>query len=156
MEDEHFIGDEASMQNTQEQRDLAKKLHSHLKDPKNVLTEENLQEFGEKTSDALLESLKKETETMNVFPFDKGFITFDWRPGDEEITIHSFYRAKDATTDILEIWKDFKDFKKSCGVKKILGFAINKKLRDLYESKYGFTILDYNRSEKRYYMELEI
>jgi hypothetical protein len=152
MENKHATYKKSS----QKQQDLAQKVFNHYKDPKSVLTEENLNEFGEKTSDALLESLKVETQTMNVFSFEKGFFTFDWKPGREELTIHSFYRSKDSTADILEIWKDFVDFKKSIGVKKILGFAINKKLRDLYESKYGFTILDYNKSEKRYYMELEI
>ena len=142
---------------TDEQKAHVEKMLEHIISPKDVITEDNLKEFGEKTSDDFLTYLKEELLSKKCVAFDKGFITYDWDINNpEELTIHSFYRSKDSTVDILEIWEDYKNMAMAIGVKKILGFAINKKLRDLYESKYGFTILDYNRSEKRYYMELEI
>lgn len=124
--------------------------------PPDTLKPEHMKEFGLKTYDYDGKIIRNEIkeDDMQIVVFDTGFVLF--KIIGKDAIFGSYYRSKDSTIPVEPMWKDLLETLRINGCTRVICYAINDKIRDIYESKYGFTTTGYDDVRSRYDMEMEL
>ena len=120
----------------------------------NVLSDYHIDEYNNALDGR--ESLEEHLldDENHVIIFDTGFILF--KIDGYEVEITSYYRSKDSTVPIKPVWESLKEVFRLNGCIKIVAYAINEKVCNVYERRYGFTAIGYDGKTCRYKMEQDL